>query len=143
MSARLCVVLLVFALGIAQSRPKPDARLRTVLEVFIAGNNQGAEKAREVLRSGKTCLRLADTIVDADAVLEISGDTQTQGGMLGGFGARSWIVSGTLTLRTGQLIWSKSERFLDAPFMSGGKTAGELLVKHLAQDAACRERSKR
>ena len=68
--------------------------------------------------------------------------TQTQGGVVGGLGGRSWIVSGTLTLKSGDLVWSRSERFADAPFMSGGKTAGNLLIRHLADAAGCRQRKK-
>ena len=109
---------------------------------FIAGNNQAAEKARSVLRSRRTCLVLAPKATDADAVLEISVDTQTQGGMIGGFGGRTWIASGTLTLRSGELIWSRSVRFSDAPLISGGKTSGGSLVHELANDSGCKKRSK-
>jgi hypothetical protein len=137
------VLLSIFIVAVVGSdgKEKPDARLRVVTSVFIAGNNQAAEKARTVLRSGRTCLVLAPRASDADAVLEVSVDTQTQGGMIGGFGGRTWIASGTLTLRSGELIWSRSERFSDAPFMSGGKVSGGLLVGHLSQDAGCKKRS--
>ena len=137
-------LLSVFIIAVVASdgKEKPDARLQSVTSVFVAGNNQAAEKARAVLRSGRTCLVLAPKASDADAVLEVSVDTQTQGGMIGGFGGRTWIGSGTLTLRSGELIWSRSERFSDAPFMSGGKVSGGLLVGHLSQDAGCKKRSK-
>lgn len=113
-----------------------------MISVFVSGNNQAAEKARAVLRNGKTCFTLTTKAADGDAVLEITTDTQSQGGTFGAFGGRTWIASGTLTLKSGDLAWSRSERFSDAPFMSGGKTAGDLLVNRLAKDAGCKERTK-
>lgn len=133
---------LALGLTLSDGRDKPDPRLRTVTSVFVAGNNQAAEKARATLRGGRTCLTLAEKAADADAILEVTVDMQTQGGRVGAVGGRSWIASGTLTLRSGELIWSRSERFMDAAFRSGGKISGELLVKQLARDADCKRRKK-
>lgn len=135
-------VLAIAPAWIANGKDKPDPRVQAVTSIFVAGNNQAAEKARSLLRGGKTCFVLADRAADADAVLEITAESQTKGGMIGSLGARNWIASGTLTLKSGELIWSKSERFGDAPFMSGGKTAGELLIHQLGRDADCKSRKK-
>jgi len=115
-----------------------------VTAIFITGNNQAAEGARHELEGKRTCFTLATKADDADAVLAIDASTQSEGsesgGLGGGFGGRHWIVSGTLTLKSGDLVWSHSERFMDAPFKSGGKTAGSLLIRHLADAASCKER---
>src|ERR1035438_5287864 len=131
----LCAFLaLMFALVVA-GKDKPDPRLTTVATLFVVGNNPAAEKAREVLREGKTCLSLATKAGDADATLAVSAEGQSMGGSIGGFGGRAWIVSGTLTLKSGDLIWSRSTRNSDAPLMNGGKTGGNLLIKYLVTDA--------
>jgi hypothetical protein len=126
----------------ALAKDRPDQRLKTVTSVFVSGNNQAAEGARQTLQNGKTCLTLATKAPEADAVLDVNAESQSQGGQIGGLGGRAWIVSGTVTLKSGDLVWSHSERFSDAPLMSGGKTAGSLLVRHLADDAACKSRGK-
>lgn len=124
----------------AAGKDRSDERLKQVTKVFVSGNNQAADKAREVLRSGKTCLSLATKSSDADATLDISTDSQTVGGTFGRMGSRSWVTSGSLTLKSGDLVWSRSERFTDAPFMSGGATSGGLIVRHLADSAGCKTR---
>lgn len=141
MKSKIGLVVFLFA-SFMQGKDKPDARLLTVTSVFVQGNNQAAEGARQTLRSGKTCLTLATKAADADAVLDVNADSQTQGGEIGGFGGRAWIAAGTLTLKSGDLVWSRSDRFSDAPMMSGGKTAGNLLIRHLAEDAGCKNRRK-
>lgn len=101
----------------------------------------GAEKIRSVLREGqKTCFSLVTKSADADAVLEVSDNSQMEPGSL--VGERQSLVSGNLTIKTGDLIWSGSSRFSDAPLMSGSKTAGELLIRQLARDAQCQQRAK-
>lgn len=137
-----CLLVVLLAAGCAVCKDRPDARLKTVTSIFVSGNNQAAEGARQALKAGNTRLTLATNKDDADAVLEISADSQSQGGPIGGMGGRAWITSGTLTLKSGDLVWSRSERASDAPLMSGGKTGGSLLVRHLSDDAACRERQK-
>jgi len=130
------------SVGAAAPKDRPDERLKSVTSVFVSGNNQVAEGARATLQNQKTCLTLATKAADADAVLDINAETQRESGDIGGFGGRTWIAAGTLTLKSGDLIWSRSERFMDAPFKSGGKTAGNLLVRHLADSAGCKERRK-
>lgn len=140
----LCILFICgpFLTSPLYPRQRGDKRLQTVVAVFVSGNNQAAEKARETLRSEKTCLRLAPNAAESDAVLEIALESQSQGGILGGFGGRASIASGTLALKSGDLIWSRSYRFSDAPFRSGGKVAGNLLVRRLAKEAGCKQRFK-
>ncbi len=136
------LLLAALSIGVSTGKDRPDERLKNITSVFVAGNNQAAESARRTLQNGRTCLSLAGKSADADAVLEISADTQSQGGTFGSFGGRAWIASGTLTLKSGDLVWSRSERFSDAPLKGGGKTAGNLLVRHLAEAAGCKQRSR-
>lgn len=140
---RTLTLIVMMAAAVASCKDKPDPRLATVNTVFVVGNNQAAEKARETLRGGKTCLSLATKADEADATLEIAAESQSMGGQIGGFGGRAWVVSGTLTLKSGDLIWSRSTRNSDAPLMSGGKVSGDLLVKYLAVDAGCKQRLKK
>ncbi|MCI0404137.1 MAG: hypothetical protein L0212_11555 [Acidobacteria bacterium] len=143
---RRCSPLLVLTLLLCApallAKDKPDPRLREVSTIFVKGNNQAAEKIRELLRKGKTCFQLATKAEDADAVLEVDADAAADPGSLGSFGRREWIVSGTLTLKSGDLVWSKSRRFGDAPFMSGAKSGGDVLLHDLAKDADCKNRKK-
>ena len=128
--------------GLATGKDRPDERIKSVTSIFVSGNNQAAEGARRFIGENKTCFTLATKQSDADAILAINADTQTQGGVLGGFGARAWIASATLTLRSGDLVWSHSERWSDDPLRSGGKIAGKLLVNRLARESACKQRGK-
>jgi hypothetical protein len=145
MISKLLVVTLVLAsTPVWAVRAKPDPRLSAVTSIFVTGNNQAAEKIREQLSKGKSCLTLALKADEADAVLDVSTDTKSQGDSgFGAFGAREWIVSGTLTLKSGELVWSKSERFGDAPFRSGGKVAGDLLLHRLTDAVGCKARAKK
>jgi hypothetical protein len=138
-SASLAVASIV---AVATAADKPDERLLKVTTMFVSGNNPAAEKIRSLLREGKkTCFVLTTKATDSDAVLEVVDNSQMQPGSM--VGERQSLVSGNLTLKSGDLIWSGSERFSDAPFMSGSKTAGELLIRKLARDARCQQRSKK
>jgi len=128
----LAVVLVLVAFAFARSKPQSDPRLKDVHSIFVAGNNQAAEQVRDEIQKGKSCFSLASNPKDADAVFEMGSDSARNGALMD---TRDWIVSATLTLKSGDLIWSNSERFSDAPFMSGGKTAGKLLYKELKRDA--------
>ena len=134
---RAILTVLILALAVL-AKDHPDERLRSVRTLFVAGNNQAAEKARQILRDGKTCFALSTKGDAADATLEIAAESQTMGGGFGSLGARTWIASGNLTLRSGDLIWSHSQRFSDDPLRSGGKIAGELLLKRLASEGCKR-----
>lgn len=138
---RIIEVSLLLAAAGLNAREHADPRLATLTSVFVSGNNQGAERVREALGSGKTCLSLAAKAADADGTLEIAVESQTTGGQMGSFGQRSSIVSAIVTLKSGDLVWSRSERFSDAPFMNGAKTAGGLLLKRLVDAVGCRTRN--
>ena len=146
MKNQVCVLALVLSLtaSIAWAKKKQvDERLRSVNTIFVKGNSQAADRAREMLREGKkTCFSVAGRADDADAVLELGDSAVGDPGMLGTLGARHNVVSGTLTLKSGDLVWSHSARFSDAPFMSGAKTAADILLSNLSKDAACKDRKK-
>jgi hypothetical protein len=136
----IATVTLASGLAFARNHEPADPRIASVKRIFVAGNNQAAESVRSELLKGNACFNLVGKAADADAVLEVTGDSQTQGDAgFGAMGGRNWIASATLTLASGDLVWSKSERFTDAPFHSGGKVAGSILVKDLARDANCKK----
>jgi len=137
----LCWVLVPWALSpVAWTREKADPRLREVKTVFVLGSNEAAEKVRSEIRKdtekGKVCFSLATKASDADATLEVTNDSQMQQGLLK---TRNDRVTGTLTLRSGDLIWSKTDNFSDAPLMSGVQTAAKLVYSRLKKDA-CQSR---
>ena len=103
--------------------------------VFVNGNNQAASHIRKELKKEKQkgCLREALKAEDADAVLEIDSDSEAESGP---FAVRQWIVSGKLHSKSGEVLWSESERLEDAPLSSGGKTAAKVLLGHL-QEQVC------
>jgi hypothetical protein len=134
------VILAVVVLTLTAVSQKIDPRLSGIHALFIKGNNQAAEGARKELEKDETkrkgCLTLATNPKDSDATLEIAGDSSSsEGGSFGSLGARNWIASGTLTTQGGDVLWQQSERFSDAPFQSGGKTAGKLLYLRLRHTA--------
>ncbi|HUT02294.1 MAG TPA: hypothetical protein VM163_00180 [bacterium] len=142
---RAVILSVVLSLAIplwAGKKDDVDPRLAHVKSIFVKGNNQAADKAREILRKGKTCFALASNPDEADAVLEMADSATPDTGIFGSMGARHNVVSGTLTLKSGDLIWSRSERFSDAPLMSGAKTAADILIHELAKDADCKKRKK-
>lgn len=134
--AAVVIYAVVGSPAVAKSKPL-DPRIKDVRKVFVKGTNEAADRAREELTKNG-CLTLAGAADSADAVMEITADAVSQGGVFGNAGARNWIVSSTLTLRSGDLIWSKSTRQMDAPFRGGGGIAGKLLVNYLSKDAGCK-----
>jgi len=136
----LIVAMAIAMLAVCPAVGKPknlDPRIKDVRKVFVKGTNEAAERAREELTKNG-CLSLAGSAESADAVMEVNADAVSQGGLLGNAGARNWIVSSTLTLKSGDLIWSKSTRMMDAPFKGGGGVAGKLLVNYLSKDTGCK-----
>lgn len=121
---------------------RPDDRLLHVNSIFVTGNNQAAEQVRRDLAAGKSCVRLAEKIDAADAVLDINAQGDSMGGHLGSLGGRTWIVSGTVTLRSGELIWSRSQRSSDSPLKSGAKSAGAILLSRFSKDCSCSSRKR-
>lgn len=109
MSGLFLVLILPCSLAIA--RDTPDPRLREGKRIFVSGDNEAAEKIRSGMR--------------ADSVKEPGLTTGRHDG-----------VTGTLTTKSGDPIWSRTDSFSDAPFMSGVKTSAGLVYKRL-KAAAC------
>jgi hypothetical protein len=134
---RLFVLCLLLAVPL-MARQKPVAALSGISSVFVQGNNQAAEKARDDLSKSNSCLALATKASDADAVLDISVAMPARDNTMQGlFGPATSIVSATLTMKSGDLVWSKSERYGDTPLRSGAKIAGGLIIKDLIAARGC------
>ena len=114
----------------AQTEDDRTEKLRSIRLVFVDGHNQAASHIRKELKKEKQrgCLREALKAEDADAVLEIHSDSEAESGP---FAVRQWIVSGKLHSKSGEVLWSESERLEDEPLNSGGKTAAKELFGHL------------
>lgn len=129
----------IFMIGIclAQAQTKDDRteKLRSIRLVFVDGNNQAASHIRKELKKEKQkgCLTEASKAEDADAVLEIDSHSEVESGP---FAERHWIVSGKLHSKSGEVLWSESERLEDEPFNSGGKIAAKELLGQL-QEQIC------
>jgi hypothetical protein len=138
------VALALIAVGaFAQGEKPPLTGLRVL---FVKGNNEAATKMREMLSKGKgrlSCLRLASKEDAADGTLEVSVSNISDSGALGSLGRRHSSVSATLTTRSGDLIWSGDRRFSDAPFMSGAKSAADILLHDLAKQIGCPKEDKK
>ena len=121
----------IFMIGIclaqAQTKDDPTEKLRSIRLVFVEGNNQAASHVRKELKKEKQrgCLRETLKAEDADAVLEIHSDSEAESGP---FAVRQWIVLGKLHSKSGEVLWSESERLEDEPLNRGGKTAAMMLL---------------
>jgi len=131
----LIALLLCSVPCIAQTDLKTERlqKIQAVHTIFVDGNNVGALKAREQIEKGKTCFTLALKAADADAVFAVGTDSQMEDAR---WGIRDYIVTGTLTNKDGELLWSQNSRFGDAPFSNGGKEAAKILV-HMLKREAC------
>jgi len=107
----LALIGVVCAAG-AKKKPDSDARLKNIHSIFIAGNNPTAINARadvtdeRFVRRLKICFSVAEKPDQADATLEIS-EVPAPSKVY----ADSMNASGSLTLRTGELIWSFTPPF--------------------------------
>ena len=132
----------ISALGIDAGRitgnSEVDSRLKDVHSVFVFGNNQAAEKIRSEMKNdsekGKTCLAIVTNPDRADATLEVAAESSMIRGRSPMAREREWIINGTLTTKSGDMIWSAHSQFSDAPFTSGGDTAGKGLYRRLKLD---------
>jgi hypothetical protein len=135
---RTFALVVIWPASLALAKDAADPRIREVKTIFVAGNNEAAEKIRADLRNdaekAKVCFRLVTKAADADAVLEVSDDSVKEPGLTTG---RHDRVTGTLTTKSGDLIWSRTDSFSDAPFMSGVKTAAGLVYRRL-KTAICK-----
>ena len=141
---RICIAALaVAAVGGCWAGEK-NPRLLKVTAIYVQGNNRAAQAIRRKLRKGfkKGCLTLANKHTEADAVLQVDTQFQNTSGIPGLGGSRS-VASGTLTTPGGEYLWDHSARFTNAPFRSGAKTAGVLVLHRLAKAAQCKARLKK
>ena len=96
----------------AKKKAGVDPRLKNVHSIFIAGNNPTAIDARanvtdeRSIRRLKACFSLAGKPDLADATLEI-GESVSRSNVY----ADSTYASASLTLKTGELVWTYAERF--------------------------------
>jgi len=129
MKRKLLILCALVSIASAQSKQE---RFKAIHMIFVEGNNVGAEGLRDELEKGKSCFQLATNKSDADAVLEVKTDSAMT---TGGLGVRDYVVSGNLTDKQGNLLWSRSMRGEDSPFSNGGKQNGKYLLKMLTREA--------
>jgi hypothetical protein len=134
------VISLLFVIPSA-AKDKPVAALQNVRSVFVLGNSEAADEIRKRMTDNKSCFELATKAGEADATLDLNAHGVADGGEYGRMlGSNNWVISGTVTLKSGDQVWSKSERFADSPFRSGAKTAGKLLLGDLEKASGCKGR---
>jgi hypothetical protein len=127
---KLTLFAVVLAIAVFAKR-KEDERLGQVEKVFVAGNSYSANTVRETIMDMKTnthwknrCITGVSNKDLADATLEIVESVP-----IGGNGSGSGITpqsSGTLTLKSGDVIWGNNSMF-----------AGNFILKRL-NEAVCR-----
>jgi hypothetical protein len=122
------------------AKEKPHPRLQQVTSIYVKGNNEAADKAREILRKAKTCFSLATNEVEGDAVLDVGQGGEQMPNDLSLAGGREDRVSFSLTLKSGDLLWSDSYKASGALGMGGAKSAADLLMHRLARAADCKKR---
>ena len=101
--------------------------------LFRSGNNEAAVKARENL-SKWTCFHLAKNAGAADGVLDFSQEQSVSGALISSNRERS-IVSGELTTKDGDVLWSKSATQDAGIINTGAASAAHSVLLHLQQDA--------
>lgn len=132
------VLLVVFPIF---GKDKVDPRLREISNIFLGGAGEAADKIREVVTKGKTCFAIVEKPDEADGILELVEEVSTGGDNLVSHSARQIALTGKVSLKgSADAIWVQTQRATDTSFLSGSKAAGELLIKFLAKDAACKER---
>jgi hypothetical protein len=132
----LAVVAIVLAEAGTPPNDKADARLKSVTAIFDNSSHPPLRaRVDRKIRSGKTCFTLAPALSDADAILEIVLDLGEMEAETGTGGATA-----TLTLQSGEEVWSRSERvILQGDFLSD---LVNRLLNRLAADAGCKTRTK-
>jgi hypothetical protein len=132
----LAIVPIVLLEAGAAPNDKPDERLKSVTAIFDNTSHPPLrERVDRKIRSGKTCFSLAPAPSGADAILEIVLDLGEMEAETGTGGATA-----TLTLQSGEEVWSRSERvILQGDFLSD---LVNRLLNRLAADAGCKARTK-
>jgi hypothetical protein len=137
-SKRSLFILAAFALFASvptagRKKAEVDPRVQQVRSIFIKGNNEAAVKARENL-SKWTCFHLAKNASEADGTLEFSQEQSVSGAVFSSNRERS-IVSGELTSKDGDVLWSKSVTQDAGLINTGAGSAAHSVLLHLQQDA--------
>jgi hypothetical protein len=124
-------ILLGAAILLAKDKPAVEqenlTKLQAVKTVFVDGNNESADKARQHLESW-TCLSLANNKSTADAVMDVKEQQKPNTDI------NKVATSITMTLPNGDLIWSRTksgEGFVH----SGAGEAVEKVLHDLSKDA--------
>jgi hypothetical protein len=136
------VILFVCTLLVAKDQKGPDPALANFHKVFVKGNSEAAVRVRTVLnkdtKSGKSgpnktgCLELVSNPADADGVLEIEGREEPRNPSDVLPGLNSNHVSGTLTDKQGNVIWSGAKAGNNMPL------AARHFVGALTQAVGCK-----
>jgi len=135
---RSLLIVAAFALfasvpAVGRKKAEVDPRVQEVRTIFIKGNNEAAVKARENL-SKWTCFRLAKNASAADGILEFSQQQSVSGAVFSSNRERS-IVSGELTSKDGDVLWSKSATQDAGLINTGAGSAARSVLVHLQRDA--------
>ena len=94
----LLLALVPILSAVADERPRPWSCPETV---FVTGNNVAANEFRDKFRTNRTDFRLVQKQADAASVLDAALDKET--------------ISATLTLKSGDLVWSGNVSTSDFP----------------------------
>jgi hypothetical protein len=133
---RVLTMLLAFSIAAVAADSAELGKIRTI---YVKSTGPEGVKVRQMLEKRKTCFSLARNADDADAILDLTGESQLKSGVLGEhLDIRSNEVTGVLSTKEGDYLWSRSERFEDAPFMNGRKVAAEIILKVLNKQAGCK-----
>jgi hypothetical protein len=124
---RTLVPILILAARLAMPADKTNPQVAALRgkSIFVEGNNQAAQKIRSFISDDKkTCFVLAPKQADADATLAVSDEPLSRA---------SHRVSGTLTLKSGDLVWSATDL---GPLVSS--SAAKLVFMKMQRAAECK-----
>lgn len=141
----LCVSLAIPVM--ARKKKAVDPEVEKIHKLFVKGNNEAAANMRKIL-AGKTrkldnvmsgsgnqggCFQLVGKESDAEGVLEVN-EQMTAGGLEG----RTTVVSGALTDKEGNVVWSDSKQGVSGIVHTGAGDAARILAFALEQAAGCK-----
>ncbi len=112
----------------------PDRRLRLVHTMYIKGNNEAANLAKQMLES-TTCFKLSRNAGTADAILEIGSKDSESKSLVFGRDVKS-VVSATVTNSSGDELFSLTESFNSGIVNSGMGSATKIVLANL-KEAGC------
>ena len=117
-----------------------------VRSIFISGNNEATADARRNLLKIQSkspdhaCFHISGVRAAADAVLDLNeSDTSGgSGGIFGGNGHETTVVSGSLTNKNGDLLWSDAKQGIQGIVHTGAGDAEGNSMRSLFKAAGCR-----